>query len=96
VEGRCFVFGCNQFVEKSMYTHDLHYRKDLDSQPEVMCPGGSCIVDPYGEYLDGPLFGEEGMLIADLDLGALTRTAMDFDPIGHYERPDVFRLEVTK
>ncbi|BDD86045.1 carbon-nitrogen hydrolase family protein [Desulfofustis limnaeus] len=96
VEGRCFVIGCNQYVEKSMYPHDLHYRKDLDSQPEVMCPGGSCIVDPYGEYLDGPLFGEEGMLIADLDLGALTRTAMDFDPIGHYERPDVFRLEVTK
>ncbi|MDX9896366.1 MAG: carbon-nitrogen hydrolase family protein [Desulfofustis sp.] len=96
VEGRCFVIGCNQYVEKSMYPHDLHCRKDLESQPEVMCPGGSCIVDPYGGYLDGPLFGEEGMLIADLDLGALTRTAMDFDPIGHYDRPDVFRLEVTR
>lgn len=94
VEGRCFVIGCNQYVEKSMYPDDLEYRQELDVQPEVMCPGGSCIVDPYGEYLAGPLLGEEGMLFASCDMGALTRTAMDFDPIGHYDRPDVFQLSV--
>ncbi|MEE4313640.1 MAG: carbon-nitrogen hydrolase family protein [Desulfofustis sp.] len=96
VEGRCFVLACNQYVEKSMYPDDLEYRSELDSQPEVMCPGGSCIVDPYGDYVAGPLLGEEGMLIADLDLGALTRTALDFDPAGHYDRPDVFQLIVRR
>lgn len=95
LEGRCFVIGCNQFVEKSMYPDDLEYRSELDDQPEVMCPGGSCIIDPYGNYQAGPLFGEEKMLLADLDLAMLTRTAMDFDPIGHYDRPDVFSLIVN-
>jgi len=94
LEGRCFVIGCNQYVEKGMYPRDLEYVHDLVDQPEVMCPGGSCIIDPYGAYVEGPLFGEEGMLLADLDLGALTRTALDFDPIGHYDRPDVFEFTV--
>jgi len=96
LEGRCFVIGCNQYVEKNMYPSDLEYLHDLDTQPEVMCSGGSCIVDPYGEYAAGPLFGKEGMLLADLDLGALTRTALDFDPAGHYDRPDVFTLRVRR
>ncbi|MBE0585647.1 MAG: carbon-nitrogen hydrolase family protein [Desulfofustis sp.] len=96
VEGRCFVLACNQYVEKSMYPDDLEYRFELDTQPEVMCPGGSCIVDPYGNYVAGPLLAEEGMLLADLDLGALTRTALDFDPAGHYDRPDVFQLTVRR
>jgi nitrilase len=96
VEGRCFVLACNQYVEKSMYPDDLEYHFELDSQPEVMCPGGSCIVDPYGNYVAGPLLAEEGMLLADLDLGALTRTALDFDPAGHYDRPDVFQLTVRR
>jgi nitrilase len=96
VEGRCFVLACNQYVEKSMYPGDLEYHSELDSQPEVMCPGGSCIIDPYGDYVAGPLLGEEGMLLADLDLGALTRTALDFDPVGHYDRPDVFQLIVRR
>ena len=96
LEGRCFVFSCNQYVEKRMYPEDLEYIDELESLPEVMCPGGSCIVDPYGEYVAGPLYREEGMLIVDLDLDAAVRAAMDFDPSGHYTRPDVFRLEVTE
>jgi nitrilase len=96
LEGRCFVFGCNQYAEKKMYPEDLEYRSELEEQPEVMCPGGSCIVDPYGEYAAGPLFGEEGILTAELDLTKLSRAAMDFDPSGHYTRPDVFLLEVDE
>ena len=96
LEGRCYVIGCNQYVEKSMYPTDLEYYSELESAPEVMCRGGSCIVDPYGEYLAGPLFDEEGMLLAELDMGVLTRSALDFDPIGHYDRPDVFQLHVQR
>jgi nitrilase len=94
LEGRCFVFGCNQYVEKKMYPQDLAGYKELQQQPEVMCPGGSCIIDPYGEYCAGPLYGEEGILRAELDGGELVRSALDFDPAGHYSRPDVFQLTV--
>ncbi len=96
LEGRCYVFGCNQFVAKQNYPQDLEYYHELESAPEVMCRGGSCIVDPYGEYVAGPLFDEEGVLQAEIDLDALTRSALDFDPAGHYTRPDVFRLQVNR
>jgi len=84
LEGRCFVLGCNQFVTKDMYPKDLPGIEDLDSQPEVMCRGGSLIVSPLGEILAGPLYDEEGILYADLDLMEVIRGKLDFDVIGHY------------
>eukprot|EP00667_Euglena_gracilis_P013219 EG_transcript_13612 len=91
-EGRCFVLGCNQYVEKSMYPADLIGIEDLASQPEVMCRGGSCIVSPLGEVLEGPLWDQEGILYASLDLGEVVRSKLDFDVVGHYARPDVFKF----
>jgi nitrilase len=95
-EGRCFVLGCNQFVTKSMYPHDLEGIEDLESQPEVMCRGGSVIVSPLGDVMAGPLFDEEGILFADLDLGDVARSKMDLDVVGHYARPDIFQLIVNE
>ena len=44
----------------------------------------------------GPLWGKEGMLVADLDLTAITRSNFDFDVTGHYAQADVFTLEVDE
>lgn len=96
LEGRCFVIGCNQYVEKSMYPTDLHYYDELKSQPEIMCAGGSCIVNPFGQYVAGPVFNKAEVLLAELDLGQITRSRMDFDVIGHYARPDVFYFNVKE
>lgn len=95
-EGRCFVLGCNQFVTKSMYPADLPALDELDSQPEVMCRGGSTIISPLGHVLAGPLYGEEGILYAELDLGEVVRSKIDFDVVGHYSRPDVFEFRVKE
>ncbi len=95
-EGRCFVLGCNQFVTRAMYPGDLEGLEDLADQPEVMCRGGSAIVGPLGEVLAGPLWDAEGILYAELDMGAVVRARFDFDPMGHYARPDVFRLVVDE
>jgi len=95
-EGRCFVMMSNQYVEKSMYPKDLKYYKDLENQPDIMCRGGSCIINPYGEYLAGPLFDKPGILTAELDLNEITRAKFDWDPVGHYNRPDIFKLEVKE
>ncbi len=96
LEGRCFVLGCNQFVTKSMYPSDLEAIEDLENQPEVLCRGGSAIVSPLGQYLAGPLFDQEGILLADLDLAEVARGKFDFDVVGHYARPDVFQLIVNE
>ncbi len=95
-EGRCFVLGCNQYVEKSMYPTNLPCIEELADQPEVICRGGSVIINPLGDVIAGPLYGEEGILYANLDLVEVARGKFDFDVVGHYARPDVFRFEVNR
>ena len=94
IEGRCFVICCNQYMEKSMYPTDLYGYAEIGAQPDVMCRGGSCIINPFGEYVAGPAFGGEEILVADLDLDQITQGKADFDCIGHYARPDIFELIV--
>jgi len=94
-EGRCFVLGCNQFVTKDMYPSDLETPEELNNQPEIMCRGGSVIVSPFGEILAGPLYDQEGILYADLDFSEIAKGKLDFDVVGHYARPDIFRLSVN-
>lgn len=96
LEGRCYVLGCNQYVRKDMYPEDLEIRAELDGWPDVLSRGGSAVYDPSGELVAGPLWDEEGVLIADLDMEAVARGKFDFDVAGHYARPDVFRLTVDE
>ncbi len=91
LEGRCFVLGCNQYFTKSMYPEK--YRKFVEQEPEELCPGGSVIVSPQGKVLAGPLFGEAGVLMAELDLEDVIKGKMDFDVNGHYARHDIFKFE---
>ncbi len=93
LEGRVFVVAANQFVTRAHYPADFELKEALLRAPEVLCRGGSAIVAPDGRYLAGPLYGEEGMLVADLDLGEVAEGRQLLDVAGHYGRPDVFRLE---
>ncbi|MBI4537505.1 MAG: carbon-nitrogen hydrolase family protein [candidate division NC10 bacterium] len=95
-EGRCFVLGCNQFVTKAMYPPGLAGIQDLATAPDILCRGGSAIVSPLGDLVAGPLYDREGVLFAELDLGEVPRSRFDFDAVGHYARPDVFRLIVNE
>lgn len=94
MEGRCFVLGCNQYVEKKDYPEDL--QPLLSCEPDVMCTGGSVIVSPMGETIAGPLTGKEGILIASLDPAEVVRAKMDLDVAGHYNRPDIFRFSADQ
>ena len=94
LEGRCYVISCNQFVEKSMVPLDLYGYDDLKNQPDIMCPGGSCIIDPMGQYVAEPVYNREEILFGDLDMDYVTQSRLDFDPVGHYSRPDVFQFAI--
>jgi nitrilase len=94
IEGRCFVLGCNQYAVRGDYPAD--YPAGQGDLPEaVMSRGGSCIIDPLGKILAGPNRDGPGILAADLDLDEIARGKFDFDVVGHYARPDVFRLVVN-
>lgn len=94
-EGRCFVLGCNQFVKKEMYPTNLATLHELDNQPDIICRGGSAVVSPFGEIMEGPLYDEEGILFADLDPSEIIKGKVDFDVMGHYARPDIFQLTIN-
>jgi nitrilase len=92
-EGRCFVLGCNQFNRRRDFPR--LYRTAFGDKPDtVISRGGSCIVDPFGKFLAGPNFEDETILVAELDRRLLPKARFDFDPVGHYSRPDIFRLVV--
>lgn len=92
LEGRCFVLAANQFIRKSDYPE--RYQAEIQDEPEVMSAGGSVIYSPLGEVLAGPLWNAEGLLTADLDFSLLAKSKLDFDIVGHYSRPDVFKFAV--
>ena len=66
------------------------------SDDDLIMRGGSAIISPMGKVLAGPLYDQEGILFAELDLGAIARSKFDFDVVGHYARPDVFNFAVNK
>lgn len=93
-EGRCFVIGCNQYVSKKDYP--APFLEELKFDEEVLCRGGSVIVDPFGKVVAGPVWDKPEILIAELEMELVTKGKMDFDVVGHYARPDVFKLDFKK
>jgi nitrilase len=95
VEGRCFVLSCNQFNRRRDYPAD--YGADFGRDPDaVICRGGSCIVDPFGNFLAGPNLEGEVILLAEIDRAQIVRGKYDLDVTGHYARPDIFQLHVDE
>ncbi len=97
-EGRCFVIGANPCVRVDQIPADFPDRERVwppdPENPEWVEPGNTVIVDPDGGILAGPARHEETVLIAELDLTKVRSGRRKFDPVGHYNRPDVFRLSV--
>jgi amidase/nitrilase len=58
--------------------------------------GGSCVVDPFGNYVAGPVFDDRTILYHDCDLDKRRLAAFEFDQPGHYARDDVFDLSVDR
>ena len=93
-ESRAYVVAPCAFQRAASYPADFPLRGEIEGV-DVIGRGGSAILAPDGSYLAGPLYGEEGVLYAELDPARLLADRQRFDPVGHYSRPDVLRLEVS-
>jgi nitrilase len=95
VEGRCFVLSCNQFQRRRDFPSD--YDSIYGEDPEtIVTLGGSCIIDPLGNFLAGPNQEGEAILVAEIDRAQIIRSKYDLDVVGHYARPDIFQLHVDE
>lgn len=80
IEGRCFVLSACQY---------------LDGPAGIGIRGGSCIIDPLGRILAGPVFDQTSILTTEIDPSRITAGKYDLDTSGHYSRPDLFELRVN-
>jgi nitrilase len=92
-ESRAYVVSPCAYQLASSYPDDFPLRKEIEGVGTIS-RGGSAILAPDGSYLAGPLYDEEGILYAELDPSKLLEERQRFDPVGHYNRPDVLQLTV--
>ncbi len=95
LEGRCFVLSACQMMTRADAPKDFSPVQG-DAPETRLIRGGSAIYSPLGEVLAGPVYDEEAILTAQLDLDDIIRGKMDFDVVGHYARGDVFSLAVDR
>jgi len=92
-EGRNFLISACQYMPapSKIQCEDQTWPKD-----KPLIRGGSVIISPMGEVLAGPLYNREGLISATVDLDDIVKARYDMDPVGHYSRPDIFKLTVDE
>lgn len=96
IEGKCFFVNADMIITRGSYPADLHESGAAAKLPEMVCRGGSCVIDPYGHYVTEPVWDEETIIYADLDMNLTAACKMEHDAVGHYARPDVLELIVNE
>ncbi len=96
-EARSFAASVSCFVRKcDLPPGTLHLERIRERAPEVLADGGTCLAGPDGEWVIEPCAGEEKLLVATIDHRRVREERQNFDCVGHYARPDVFRLTVNR
>jgi nitrilase len=92
IESGAFVVSVPQFIPAAAFGDD--FPVGLPAGKHVFGRGGAAVIEPTrGEVIAGPLYGEEGMVIADCDLRRGLHAKRWFDAVGHYGREDVLGRE---
>ena len=99
-ENRMFVVSVNPVLHADRIRGDFPNRDQLvpaawlEARDGWVEEGNTVIVGPDGSLIAGPVRRREETLIGELDLGSVASARRLLDPVGHYNRPDVFRLHV--
>ncbi|TML81273.1 MAG: carbon-nitrogen hydrolase family protein [Actinobacteria bacterium] len=89
IESGAYVVSVPQYIPRSAFPDDFPVALG-DDPDDVFGRGGAAIVEPtWGDVIAGPLYGEEGMVVADCDLREGLHAKRWFDAVGHYSRQDV-------
>ena len=96
-ESRSFVVSVSGLMRTGDFPSETpHLDLILKDCPEVLADGGSAVAGPDGDWILKPQPNKEGLFTADLDPARVREERQNFDPAGHYARPDVTRLLVSR
>jgi nitrilase len=93
-EGGVFVISCCMPLHINDVSDEL--KKIYKKGKEWISTGNSCIINPSGKIIAGPLDSKEGILYAEIDLQEIIAAKRSFDVVGHYARPDFFNFSIKK
>lgn len=97
MENRSYVISVSALMRKEDFPKDTpHLDRILADCPDILTDGGSCVAGPDGEWIVEPVVGKEELITVELNLNRVFEERQNFDPSGHYSRPDVTRLTVNR
>ena len=97
-EGRSYVMSVSGLMRRQDFSPDTPHLDDILNafNNEFLANGASCLAGPDGEWLIEPQVGREGLYTAVIDHQRVREERQNFDPAGHYSRPDVTQLVVNR
>ena len=96
-ESRSYVISVSSLMRQSDFPAHTPYLEQLvKGTPKNLANGGSAIAGPDGEWILEPVVDKEGILYAELDINRVYEERQNFDPVGHYARPDVTQLHLNR
>jgi len=96
-ESRSFVISVSALMTIEDFPQNTpHLEKIFERASKILANGGSCIAGPDGEWLVEPVLNKEGNIYHTLDFNSVLEERQNFDPVGHYSRPDVTKLVVNR
>ncbi len=95
-EGGLFIISTCMAIKKDDIPDEFEFKKLYPEEKEWINSGNSCIINPKGQLLAGPLESQQGILYAELNMNEIIEAKRMFDVAGHYSRPDVFSFSINK
>jgi len=96
-ESRSYVMSASAIMRPDDFPDDTPHIDAILAKPrEFYANGGSCIAAPDGSWIIEPVIGKESIQVATIDHSLVLEERQNFDPSGHYSRPDVTQLRVDR